>query len=477
MTNRVAKTAVRPLDKKTVAIQLIVTAFIVLVAWLAWSHTQPEKLLKSDVQNGSATVFQGEVYEVASSSDFTGNAHLGGLGKSPDAKIVARPIAGGPQRVVVNEGPLFSLEYRVPGSFSTCAANRSLYYVLRPIVKGSSIGGGASSLHYLGQFAAGKSAHSQTIHASAKVVRHVWRPAAVPLLRIRRVAASGGAGTDAAKIPSDNVTIVGQHAFWIRRKSDVISTVTKGETEWTEYTSNSDLMWTDLETHSERCVRNGVSATAQLIASDSGVYWTEPHEFPDASKDLYYASATDGASVPLGTLDANAKVTCCAEWKGSVYWFVDLQQTVTNASVEAGKFVAVPLDSTSSRTVAGRLMAVDLDGKNLRTVVQLKNSYGATATGQSLYAGRKSLYAVLQYMPAAQAQTHTVFELVQVQTAPPCAIQTLQRLPPNARSFSFDQSFLYFHVPTTDRSLLATLLDEHQDDHPSDTLYRIRLPE
>ena len=71
MTNRVAKTAVRPLDKKTVAIQLIVTAFIVLVAWLAWSHTQPEKLLKSDVQNGSATVFPEPPLTTRSSPRFT----------------------------------------------------------------------------------------------------------------------------------------------------------------------------------------------------------------------------------------------------------------------------------------------------------------------------------------------------------------------------------------------------------------------
>lgn len=356
------------------------------------------------------------------------------------ASIMAEPLGGGPERVVVRE----------PGDCQVsgiqAAGNGSILYtvspglrsVMRSARRAPRVVGPASADPMAGRnVGTYRAAPGGTRPAGTGEVRHVIpAPAVSPAIpcRLRSVPLTGGAPRDLVVNVDGKPVVAGDWVYWLRRRWDDRTIVRHGE-EWREeLRGHSDIACMRVGERVPRVVRRDLSDRTTLASDGVRVSWTEPRPYPNDRVDL--ASSSGGAlPVILAGYDGMVGPVTAS---GRFYW------------------VAYPARSawaTGGRMAPRAVMSARPDGSDRRIEIDLRDRYPmadlcgvATMGPLQPYAGTVALLLAAGGSDHGGGDRNPPGLLVLPRPGQPRGPVTLCTVPPGARDFALDGRYLYFHL-------------------------------
>jgi hypothetical protein len=436
---------------------LIGFCLFLVLARFVYYHGKPERVreITPYTQTGSYSVFRsiqknGQEYWATDGAD--------------GSVIHARPITGGQERQIVHEDP----KVRISDNGMTVTEKEIFYGLImrpKPIQYGTggsfAVGGSISSTIFEGAFRAvpGKPTADQAIHEKRRTLPKITSQE-VPHLRLRRVPIGGGAAEDIAEIESLSPTIAGDYAYWIRSRPDDTVLVIDRNREHSEVTGHSDLMVTPLKGGPSRRLYTGITTWfGSLFAGADGVYWTEPHPYPDRTRDLYHIRAAD--TQPRVVANSTG-VSGLTEYGGRLYWVANEDRSdVQDGYLRKINWV--------------KIESMRLDGSDRRTVLSEMETGASPRMPPQIY--RDHLYMILADFPRQEKAPDKPRPLRLCRIHPENAdtVETICTLPAVADGFHFAGDYLYFSVVDRGRSLWASLTDDNSVDKYTRVLYRVPL--
>jgi len=443
----------KPAKRKSLrhtAWQLGVVAVVLLLWRLIYQVQQPELIQTPAAPGPHPVIHHGEFFWITQDA--------GG------PILHARPVRGGPERILAQESP----DVEVPSSMPLLFTDTDVFYTLHPKPKpqllnisGAGAGGtgSGSTVINLGTFRPGK---ERPVPGERHTKLPSWSPESY---RLRRVSRGGGPARDVPNVEADywswDIQIVGDWIYWIKTRPDDATIIMRGPEVHMERIGHSDLMATSLQTGETRKLAGNMDASAALMSGTGGVYWEEPRPYPDLIQDLYYASATTPRRLAIPGYQASSYdrpflgSDTLTEYRGRLYWI----QYTTDMSHPAPSPVTRP----------ARLVSANSDGSDLKTVLDL--TPGKLATFRLLKADQNSLYGA--YLPPERYGQVNATLLCRLH---PERANPLEILRPMAGGITVDQGYLYFDAEEKVGAFWDLVMNDEVNLKRVSHLYRIPLP-
>jgi hypothetical protein len=230
---------------------------------------------------------------------------------------------------------------------------------------------------------------------------------------------------------------------------------------WDEVEGHSDLMITSLRDGSTRRLYSGLTRTTQLFPAGEGVFWQEPHPYPDDKQDLYYYHETEGRIyVARDSTGFEHAYDMPVVYQDRFYWFDRPAFTPLQMYLGGG----VP-------TTPAHFLSAALDGSDRRTLFSTSDVgwNPISVMYPFLYHGELFGYSQ-EYAP------DTPQRLYRIHPERPQPLELVFRIPANATVWKLDGGYLYFTRQETQPNLWSSLTGDPAGAKSEDVLYRVRLP-